>query len=43
MELDALTEVYADLFETWGQMAEPLVLWTERWRALFAGWDLWLP
>jgi hypothetical protein len=43
MEVDALTEVYANLLETRGHMAEPLVLWTERWQAMVAGWDLWLP
>jgi hypothetical protein len=43
MEVDALTEVYANLLETWGHMAEPLVLWTERWQAMVAGKDLWLP
>jgi len=43
MEVDALTEVYANLFETWGDMAKPVVLWTERWQAMVAGWDLWLP
>jgi hypothetical protein len=43
MEVDALAEVYANLFETWCHMAEAPVLWTERWQAIFAGCDLWLP
>lgn len=36
MMLEALMEVYSDIFETWGE-------WAERWQMLFAGMDLWMP
>jgi hypothetical protein len=36
MMLEALMEVYSDMFETWGE-------WAERWQMMFAGMDLWMP